>query len=97
MADQFVSRGFVGKRRTDAAGVANRVPPGQYVTTDFPVLSAGPTPRTSLDHWTFKIDGLVTELLAYHGASSPPSRPATFLLTSTVSPNGPSWTRSGAV
>ncbi len=63
MADQFVSRGFVGKRRSDTAGAANRVPPGQYVTTDFPVLSAGPTPRTSLDHWTFKIDGLVTESL----------------------------------
>ena len=25
------------------------MPPGQYVTTDFPVLSAGPTPRTPLD------------------------------------------------
>ena len=23
----------------------NRVPPGQYVTTDFPVLSMGPTPQ----------------------------------------------------
>ena len=28
---------------------ATRVPPGQYVTSDFPVLSAGPTPRTPLD------------------------------------------------
>ena len=47
MSGHFVSRGFVGNRRS--AGVANRVPPGQYVTTDFPVLSAGPTPRTPLD------------------------------------------------
>jgi DMSO/TMAO reductase YedYZ molybdopterin-dependent catalytic subunit len=31
------------------------VPPGQYVTPDFPVLSAGPTPRLSLDNWTFSI------------------------------------------
>ena len=60
MADQFVSREFVGKRRSNVAGAANRVPPGQYVTTDFPVLSAGPTPRTSLDQWTFKIDGRQT-------------------------------------
>jgi DMSO/TMAO reductase YedYZ molybdopterin-dependent catalytic subunit len=39
------------------------VPPGQYVTTDFPVLSAGPTPRTPLDQWTFTIrqDGTVLE------------------------------------
>ena len=32
-----------------------RVPPGQYVTEDFPVLSAGPTPHTPLDEWTFSI------------------------------------------
>jgi DMSO/TMAO reductase YedYZ molybdopterin-dependent catalytic subunit len=33
------------------------VPPGQYVTDDFPVLSAGPTPHTPLDQWTFTITG----------------------------------------
>src|SRR5437762_1664655 len=59
MADHFISRGFEGKRRQ--AGVADRVPPGQYVVSDFPVLSAGPTPRTSLDQWTFTIEGLVRE------------------------------------
>jgi DMSO/TMAO reductase YedYZ molybdopterin-dependent catalytic subunit len=59
MADRFVSRGFVGKRRQVDA--ANRVPPGQYVVNDFPVLSAGPTPRTPLEQWTFSIDGLVRE------------------------------------
>jgi DMSO/TMAO reductase YedYZ molybdopterin-dependent catalytic subunit len=31
------------------------VPPGQYVTDDFPVLSAGPTPHTPLEKWTFSI------------------------------------------
>src|SRR6266545_7570122 len=59
MADRFISRGFVGKRREP--DVANRVPPGQYLTRDFPVLTAGPTPRTPLDRWTFTIDGLVRE------------------------------------
>jgi DMSO/TMAO reductase YedYZ molybdopterin-dependent catalytic subunit len=34
---------------------AGRVPPGQFVTTDFPVLSAGPTPRTSHGEWSFSI------------------------------------------
>ena len=29
--------------------------PGQYVTEDFPVLSAGPTPHTPLERWTFSI------------------------------------------
>jgi DMSO/TMAO reductase YedYZ molybdopterin-dependent catalytic subunit len=54
-----VSRGFRGRSRTDAP--ADRVPPGQYVTDDFPVLSAGPTPHTPLDTWTFTIDGEVDE------------------------------------
>ena len=57
MADRFISRGFIGKRREPEA--ANRVPPGQHVVSDFPVLSAGPTPRTSLDRWSFTIEGLV--------------------------------------
>jgi DMSO/TMAO reductase YedYZ molybdopterin-dependent catalytic subunit len=37
------------------------VPPGQYVTDDFPVLSAGPTPHTPLDEWDFSIEGEVAE------------------------------------
>ena len=40
-----VSRGFRHLRRPPA-GEDGRVPPGQYVTHDFPVLSAGPTPHT---------------------------------------------------
>lgn len=32
------------------------LPPGQYLTTDFPVLSAGPTPHVPLDRWEFVID-----------------------------------------
>ena len=31
------------------------------MTPDFPVLSAGPTPRTPLDQWNFTIEGLVRE------------------------------------
>ena len=51
----FVSRGFRGKRREDAT--PGRLPPGQYLTNDYPVLSAGPTPRLDLDKWTFSITG----------------------------------------
>src|SRR6187397_1864952 len=47
-----ISRGFGGRRR-DAE--PDRVPPGQYVTDDFPVLSAGPMPHTPLDTWTFTV------------------------------------------
>jgi DMSO/TMAO reductase YedYZ molybdopterin-dependent catalytic subunit len=50
----FISRGFHGRRREAPEG---RVPPGQYVTSDFPVLSAGPTPHTPLGSWTFSIEG----------------------------------------
>ncbi len=35
------------------------MPPGQYVTKDFPVLSAGPTPRIALEQWTLTVGGLV--------------------------------------
>ena len=51
----FISRGFRGRRREPAA--SGRLPPGQYPVTDFPVLSAGPTPRVNVDQWTFSIEG----------------------------------------
>jgi len=54
MADRpFIARGFHGRRSTAAA---DRLPPGQYETRDFPVLSAGPTPRTPLESWDFTIE-----------------------------------------
>ena len=48
------SRGFRHLHRAPA-GKEDRVPPGQYVTDGFPVLSAGPTPHTPLEQWTFSI------------------------------------------
>ena len=53
----FVSRGFAGRRRKAPPG---RLPPGQYDVGDgFPVLSAGPTPRTALASWDFQVQGQV--------------------------------------
>jgi DMSO/TMAO reductase YedYZ molybdopterin-dependent catalytic subunit len=49
----FISRGFRGRRRTDDE--SGRVPPGQYLVDDFPVLSAGPTPHTPLEEWSFSV------------------------------------------
>ncbi|HET9494010.1 MAG TPA: sulfite oxidase-like oxidoreductase [Chloroflexia bacterium] len=63
MTDNFISRGFTGRRRQP--DVADRVPPGQHVVTDFPVLSAGPTPHTPLDRWSFTVEGLVREPVAW--------------------------------
>jgi DMSO/TMAO reductase YedYZ molybdopterin-dependent catalytic subunit len=54
-----ISRGF-GRRRPAEVG-ASSLPPGQYLTRDFPVLSAGPTPRTPLDEWSFTIAGAVDD------------------------------------
>jgi hypothetical protein len=45
--ERFISRGFVGKRRSGEK--KDLIPPGQYESRDFPVLSAGPTPYTPLD------------------------------------------------
>ena len=55
MVQDFISRGFRGRRQVDPA-VAGRIPPGQYLTQDFPVLSAGPTPKVSLDTRDFSIN-----------------------------------------
>ena len=55
----FVSRGFRGRPRAEVP--ASRLPPGQYATTEFPVLSAGPTPVVRLDDWRFTIVGGVEE------------------------------------
>ena len=57
MSERIVSRGFRGRRQPEKA--TGRVPPGQYGESGFPVLSAGPTPRTPLDRWDFSVDGRV--------------------------------------
>lgn len=48
----IVSPGFQGRRRSPGAVT---LPPGQYLTEDFPVLSAGPTPRIDVAGWEFVI------------------------------------------
>jgi DMSO/TMAO reductase YedYZ molybdopterin-dependent catalytic subunit len=47
----IVTPGFRGRRRAQS----DRLPPGQYLVEDFPVLSAGPTPQVPLDAWRFTI------------------------------------------
>ena len=54
----FVSRAFKGRRQVPA-DLAERLPPGQYYETGFPVLSAGPTPQVETDGWRFRVDGMV--------------------------------------
>ena len=58
-----ISRGFTGRRRPVADPA--RIPPGQYLTDDFPVLSAGPTPDTPLEEWSFTIHGAVSRPVSW--------------------------------
>ncbi len=53
----FISRGFRGRHRADVD--PSRLPPGQYVVDGFPVLSAGPTPHTPLEEWSFAVTGAI--------------------------------------
>jgi len=53
----LISRGFKGRRGDDEQ--SGRLPPGQHLTDGWPVLSAGPTPRTALDAWTFELRGAI--------------------------------------
>jgi DMSO/TMAO reductase YedYZ molybdopterin-dependent catalytic subunit len=57
MADEpIISRGFRGRR--PPSDRERRIPPGQYEERGFPVLSAGPTPRTPLSKWSFEMRGV---------------------------------------
>ena len=54
----MATRGFIG-RRGGTDGTAERLPPGQFLESGFPVLSAGPTPRVRTEDWTFTLkDGV---------------------------------------
>jgi DMSO/TMAO reductase YedYZ molybdopterin-dependent catalytic subunit len=55
-----ISRGFRRRQSADQ-GQGERLPPGQHLVDDFPVLTVGPTPHTPLDTWSFEIVGAVDE------------------------------------
>jgi DMSO/TMAO reductase YedYZ molybdopterin-dependent catalytic subunit len=58
-----ISRGFRGRPRPQVDPA--RIPPGQYLVNDWPVLSAGPTPRPNMDEWRFEIDGMVEQPVSW--------------------------------
>jgi DMSO/TMAO reductase YedYZ molybdopterin-dependent catalytic subunit len=57
-----ISRGFTGRARNRS--LAERLPPGQYLVRDFPVLSAGPTPYVRTERWDFRVLGVDGKALA---------------------------------
>jgi DMSO/TMAO reductase YedYZ molybdopterin-dependent catalytic subunit len=48
----LVSPGLSGRRGT----ADGKLPPGQYLTVGFPVLSAGPSPQVPLEKWELSIE-----------------------------------------
>ena len=54
----------MAERKARAAGIdPSRLPPGQYMTTKWPVLHAGSVPHVDIDRWTFRVFGEVEEEL----------------------------------
>ena len=54
-----------GRRQARELGIdAERVPPGQYLTEGFPVLTVGPNPEYDLSTWDFTVFGEVENELA---------------------------------
>jgi DMSO/TMAO reductase YedYZ molybdopterin-dependent catalytic subunit len=48
-----VTPGF--RPRRQERGLGDRLPPGQYLTRDFPILSAGPTPHIKPEDWSLTL------------------------------------------
>jgi DMSO/TMAO reductase YedYZ molybdopterin-dependent catalytic subunit len=63
MIDVPIARGFFGRKRPE--GQSTRIPPGQHLTHDFPVLSAGPTPVPNLASWRFTLSDGDTRLASW--------------------------------
>jgi len=60
MVEPPISRGF--RARPRPAEHRDRLPPGQHLVSDFPVLSAGPTPAIDLARWRFSLHDGGTKL-----------------------------------
>ena len=89
----YVSRGSEASARRSAR--TPRLPLGPYLVEDFPVLSAGPTPRIPLEDWTFTIESEMAELKRWSWESFRALPSDEMGPTSTVSRNGRNWTRRG--
>lgn len=52
--------GARGRKQAEKLGIdPSRVPPGQYLTERFPVLTVGPNPKYDLAAWDFAVSGQV--------------------------------------
>ena len=54
-----------GRKQADKLGIdPGRIPPGQYLTQRFPVLTYGPNPGYDLASWSLSVDGEVEQPFA---------------------------------
>ena len=89
----MVTRGFIGRQQSP--DIAKRLPPGQSLTADFPVLSAGPTPHISLADWSFTLKVGPKPAVKWNWAEFKRCPRPIRSAISTASPNGRSSTRPG--
>lgn len=69
-----ISEGFFGRPRRHG----DRLPPGQYLVDDFPVLTAGPTPTIDLEEWELTVrDGMVEKTWSWEEFRELPSETIT--------------------
>ena len=85
----------MAERKVRAAGYEpGRLPPGQYMTTKWPVLHAGTVPDVDLMTWSLRVFGEVEEELEPDaGSSSTTCRGQRVVRTSTASRAGAASTR----
>src|SRR5260221_4809135 len=60
----MVTRGFTGRQQ--AGDQKDRIPPGQHLVDDFPVLSAGSTPTIAVEKWAFTLKVGPTPVMAWN-------------------------------
>jgi DMSO/TMAO reductase YedYZ molybdopterin-dependent catalytic subunit len=63
----MTTRGFIG-RRSESDAIAQRLPPGQFLESGFPVLTAGPTPRVRLEDWYFTLKNGIRPVKSWNWA-----------------------------
>jgi DMSO/TMAO reductase YedYZ molybdopterin-dependent catalytic subunit len=61
---EMATRGFKSRK---SGSEPKRLPPGQHLTQDFPVLATGPTPHTPPADWTFTVEDEDGEAIASWG------------------------------
>ena len=63
--DLFGTKSRAARRAAELTAYGDRVPPGQHLVDNWPVLTYGPTPDIPISAWQLSIQGLVEEELTF--------------------------------